>query len=55
MPEKEIQKLLEAWKDNKVLSEVEKTTSSSKGKKRKGLTVNMSRMPGTELHDNGDD
>src|SRR6185369_8854089 len=44
--EKEAQKLINTWLKNRVLTEVEIETSTSKGRKRKGLKVNMARMPG---------
>lgn len=45
--EKEAQKLINTWLKSRVLTEVEIETSTSKGRKRKGLKVNMARMPGT--------
>jgi len=44
--EKEAQKLINTWLKSRVLTEVEIETSTSKGRKRKGLKVNMARMPG---------
>jgi len=45
--EKEAQKLLNIWIKNRVLVEIDVETSTSKGQKRKGLKVNMARLPGT--------
>ena len=45
--DKEAQKLLNVWVKNGVLKEVDVTTSTSKGKSRKGLRVNMSKLPGS--------
>ncbi len=47
--DKEAQKLLNVWVKNGVLKEVDVTTSTSKGKSRKGLRVNMSKLPGTTI------
>ena len=44
---KEIQQALDQWLINKVLSEVEVVTTTSKGVKRKGLAVNDQMRPGT--------
>jgi hypothetical protein len=46
---KDVQKLLDAWHANGVINEVERVLSNSKGKPRKGLRVNMSRLPGTAI------
>jgi len=47
--EKDAQKLLNTWLKSGVLYEVMQETSTSKGQPRKGLKVNMARMPGTVI------
>jgi len=45
--DKDAQRILNTWFKNGVLIEVEQETSTSKGQKRKGLRINMAKLPGT--------
>jgi AAA domain/CHC2 zinc finger len=47
--DKEARTVLATWHANGVITEVERETSTSRGQKRKGLKVNMTKMPGTEI------
>jgi hypothetical protein len=44
---KEAQQVLDQWLSEKVLEEIEVETTTSRGVKRKGLTVNDQMRPGT--------